>query len=184
MGMYKYIGKNYQSKEYKKELKEKMISWRKEPVFLRIDKPTRLDRARTLGYKAKQGYAMVRTKIGKGTRKRETTSGGRKPQRVGKTKHTPGQSLRHIAEMRVARKFPNMQVLNSYYLCQDGQRKWFEVILVDPNHPVIKNDPKMKWLSEGQNRRRVFRGLTAAGKKSRMLGKGQGYERKNTNKRF
>jgi large subunit ribosomal protein L15e len=76
-----------------------------------------------------------------------------------------------------------MQVLNSYYIAEDGQRKWFEIILVDPAHPVVKNDPKLKWLAESHNKGRVFRGLTAAGKKSRMLGKGMGYERKNTNKK-
>lgn len=183
MTMYKHIEKTMRSPEYKEALKKKLISWRREPVFVKLEKPSNLSRARLLGYKAKQGFVMVRTKIGKGTRKRETPSGGRKPLRVGKTKHTPGQSLQHIAEMRVAKKYPNMQVLNSYYIAEDGQRKWFEIILVDPAHPVIKNDPKLKWLAESHNKGRVFRGLTAAGKKSRMLGKGMGFERKNTNKK-
>jgi large subunit ribosomal protein L15e len=182
--MYKHLSKTLKSPEYKADLKKKLISWRKEPVSLKIDKPSNLTRARLLGYKAKQGFVMVRTKIGKGTRKRETPSGGRKPLRMGRTKYTPGQSLQHIAEMRVARKHPNMQVLNSYYIAEDGQRKWFEIILVDPNHPVIKKDPKLKWLAAPSNKGRVFRGLTSAGKKSRMLGKGKGSERKNTNKRF
>jgi len=184
MTMYKHIAKTIRSPEYKEALKKKLISWRKEPVYVKLDKPSNLTRARTLGYKSKQGFVMVRTKIKKGTRKREATSGGRKPLRVGRTKHSPGQSLQHIAEMRVARKYPNMQVLNSYHIAQDGQRKWFEVILVDPNHPVIKKDPKLKWLTKPNNKGRVFRGLTAAGKKSRMLGKGQGFERNNTNKRY
>ena len=37
------------------ELKEKAISWRKEPTVHRIEKPSRLDKAHRLGYKAKQG---------------------------------------------------------------------------------------------------------------------------------
>ncbi len=176
--MYKYIKKTWRSPEYKEIQKERLISWRKQPVTLKIDRPTRLDRARSLGYKAKQGYVLVRTKIGKGTSKRETPSGGRKPLHAGRTKHTPGMSLQRIAEGRVNKKFPNLEVLNSYYVADDGKSKWFEVILIDPNHPVIKNDPKMKWI--GRQKRRVYRGLTSAGKKGRMMrGKGKGFERKN-----
>jgi len=79
--------------------------------------------------------------------------------------------------MRVARKFPNLEVLNSYYVADDGKHKWFEVILVDPDHPCIKNDSKMNWICYPANRGRVFRGLTSAGKRSRGLGKGKGYEK-------
>ena len=177
MGMYKYIKKAWRSPEYKQIQKQRLISWRKEPVVLKIDKPTRLDRARSLGYKSKQGYVLVRTSIKKGTRKREKPSGGRKPVHAGQTKHTPGMNLQRISEGRVNRKFPNLEVLNSYFVGDDGKRTWFEVILVDPNHPVIKNDPKMKYLKT--QRKRVFRGLTSAGKKSRMLGKGKGFEKRN-----
>jgi len=182
MGLYKYLSAFAKTPEYEKMLKEKMISWRREPVILRLDYPTKLDRARLLGYKAKQGFAIARTRIGKGTSKREAPAGGRKPQHTGITKHPPKQSLQHIAEMRVARKFPNMQVMNSYYVGEDGKQLWYEVILVDSNHPAIKNDPKLKWLAAPQNRGRVFRGLTSSGKKSRLLGRGKGYERRNTNK--
>lgn len=73
---------------------------------------------------------------------------------------TPKMNLQHIAEMRVARKFPNLEVLNSYYVAEDGKHKWFEVILVDPNHSCIKNDSKMNWICSPANRGRVFRGLT------------------------
>ena len=73
----------------------------------------------------------------------------------------------HIAEGRVARKFPNMQVLNSYYVAEDGKRKWFEVILVDPQHSSIKNDKKLNWICRPVHRKRVFRGLTSSGKRSR-----------------
>jgi large subunit ribosomal protein L15e len=176
MGMYKYLKKHFRSEEYKKIMKEKLISWRKQPVLLRIDRPTRLDRARSLGYKAKQGFVLVRFRIKKGARKRETPSGGRKPLRSGKKQMTPGMNHQHISVLRVAKKFPNLEVLNSYYVADDGRSKWFEVILVDPNNPAIKNDPKFKWISK--QKRRVYRGLTSAGKKSRGLGKGKGFEKK------
>lgn len=180
MGMYKYLNKLWKSEEYKELMKKRLISWRKQPVIVKIEKPSRLDRAHKLGYKAKQGFVITRIRIGKGTGKREQPSGGRTPPRSGLTKMHLKQNKQHIAEMRVARKYPNLEVLSSYYMAEDGKHKWFEVILVDVNHPSIKNDPKLNWMCEAQNKRRVFRGLTSAGKKHRMLrGRGKGYERKN-----
>ena len=167
MGYTKYLNKLWKSDEYKEILRKRLIEWRRQPVVLRIDKPTRLDRAHSLGYKAKQGFVIVRTKIGKGTSKREKPAGGRKPAHAGMTKYTPKMNLQHIAETRVARHFPNLEVLNSYYIAEDGRQIWYEVILVDPDHPVIKNDSKLNWICEPQNRGRVFRGLTSAGKSSR-----------------
>ena len=167
MGYLKYLRQYWSSPEEEKLMKERMISWRKELVIKRIEKPTRLDRAHSLGYKAKQGFVVARVKIGKGTSKREKPAGGRKPLHAGMTKITPKMNLQHIAEARVARKFPNLEVLNSYYVTEDGKSKWFEVILIDPNHPCIKNDTKLNWICRPQNRGRVFRGLTSAGKKSR-----------------
>lgn len=160
MSFYKYIRQNWSSKK-----KERALTWRREPVIKRIENPTRLDRARALGYKAKQGYIIARIRIGKGTSKKEKPAGGRKPIHAGLTKHTPGMNLRHIAEMRIARKFPNLEVLNSYYCLEDGRSIWYEVILVDPHHPCIKSDKNINWIRE--QRRRIFRGLSSAAKKSR-----------------
>lgn len=174
MGMYKYIKNTYKTPEYKELMKQRIISWNKEPSFVKLEKPTKIDRARALGYKSKQGFVVVRGRIRKGTQKRETPSGGRKPLKAGKTKHTPTMNLQHIVEMRVARKYPNLEVLNSYYLAESGQRIWYEVILVDSNHPCIKSDKQLKNL--GNKKKRVFRGLTSAGKKSRGLGRGKGHE--------
>ncbi len=168
MGLYKYLVRSWQSEGMKDLLKERLISWRRKPVIERIERPTRLDRARAVGYKAKQGYAVARIRIGKGSSKREKPSGGRKPSHYPSTSFTPTMNLQHISEMRVARHFPNMEVLNSYYVAEDGKHRWFEVILVDPSHPVIQSDPKIKWICEPQNRGRVFRGLTSAGKSSRQ----------------
>lgn len=141
--------------------------WRKRKVVERIEKPTRVNRARSLGYKAKQGFVLARVRIRKGARHRPKIRKGRRPKRAGLLRFTTKQSLQALAEKRTARKFPNLEVLNSYEVGQDGQFKFFEVILVDPNHPVIKNDPKINWICS--QRRRVFRGLTSAAKKSRGL---------------
>ena len=47
-------------KENSTELRKKAVIWRKENAVTRIDKPSRITRARRLGYKAKQGIAVVR----------------------------------------------------------------------------------------------------------------------------
>lgn len=165
--MYKYINRLKKNPEYEKLMKDRLISWRKEPVILRIERPTKLARAHSLGYKAKQGFVLARVKIGKGSSKREDFVGGRKPLHAGMTSITPKMNLQHISEARVAKKFPNLEVLNSYYVAEDGKQIWFEIIMIDPEHPCIKNDPKLNWICLPANRGRVFRGLTSAGKKSR-----------------
>jgi large subunit ribosomal protein L15e len=97
---------------------------------------------------------------------------------MGVTKITPQKSIKRIAEERVARKYPNLEVLNSYWVWEDGKFKFYEVILVDPHHPSIKNDPNIKWIGEKQHTSRVFRGLTSEGKKTRGLrNKGMGAEK-------
>jgi len=93
-------------------------------------------------------------------------------------KYTPKKSLQWIAEEKANRKYPNLNVLNSYFVGDDGAQKWYEVILVDPKAPEIINSKDLKWISEKANKARVFRGLTSAGKKSRGLrNKGYGAER-------
>ena len=42
--------------------KERIMAWRKENSVVKIEHPTRLDRARSLGYKAKQGYLCLKKK--------------------------------------------------------------------------------------------------------------------------
>lgn len=179
--MYKYVReawKNPDNSFVKELMQQRAPEWRRESVITRIDRPTRIDRARSLGYKAKKGYIVVRTRIRRGGRRKSRFKSGRKPKRMGVTKITPKKSLKRIAEERVARKYPNMEVLNSYWVWEDGKFKFYEVILVDPNHPSIKNDPNINWICEKQHTRRVFRGLTSEGKKTRGLrNKGKGAEK-------
>ena len=179
--MYHYIADAWHSpkKSGINELQRKRyVLWRKQPVILRIRRPTRLDRARALGYKAKTGYIIVRTRVRRGSRRKARPKMGRRPKKMGFKKYTPKKSLRVIAEERVARKFTNMEVLNSYWVGQDGKWKYYEVILVDPVSPSVVNDPKINWIGEPQHKKRVHRGLTSAGKKSRgLLNKGIGAEK-------
>ncbi|MCD6591191.1 MAG: 50S ribosomal protein L15e [Candidatus Aenigmarchaeota archaeon] len=150
--------------------KSMLIQYRKEESVVRVKRPTRLDRAHALGYKAKQGYAVVRVRVAKGKRKRPKFKGGRVPKKMGRF-FSAGKSNQLIAEERAARKFPNLEVLNSYHVAEDGQHEWFEVIMVDPHNPNVKNDKERNWISEPQHKGRAFRGLTSSGKRMRGLRK-------------
>jgi len=150
-------------------MKQRIIKWRKQPAILRVERPLRLDRARKLGYKAKQGFVIVRARVRKGGRKKMRPKAGRRQKRMGVAKLKPAKSLQLIAEERAARRFPNLEVLNSYWVWEDGLHKWFEIILVDPNHPVIRSDKNIRWIADNAQRGRVFRGLTSAGKEVRGL---------------
>ncbi len=178
---YRYIAEAWARPEksyVNKLMRERLIQWRKQQTTTRIDKPTRLDKARKLGYKAKQGFVLARTRVRKGGRRKIRPRSGRRPKRMGVKKFKPAKSIKLIAEERTARKFPNLEVLNSYWVGEDGRQKWFEVIMVDPSHPVIKTDPHINWICRPQNRRRVFRSLTSAGKKVRSLRhRGKGAEK-------
>jgi large subunit ribosomal protein L15e len=147
----------------------RMIEWRRGPSFTRVEKPLRLDRARALGYKAKQGFVMVRARIRRGGRRKERFDGGRMPSKMGVNKITMRKNLQWIAEERTMRRFPNLQVLNSYWVGEDGRFKYFEVILVDAHHPSIAKDPNLAWITDPSNARRVLRGKTSAGQKARGL---------------
>ena len=184
---YKYIAEEWAKpeKSFVEELmRQRLIEWRRQRTITRIDKPTRLDRARKLGYKAKQGFVIVRVRVRRGGLRKQRPKSGRRPKRMGVAKFKPAKSIRLIGEERVAKKYPNMEVLNSYWVGEDGRSKWFEVILVDPNHPVVKTDKDIKWITEKQHRNRASRGLTSAGKKVRGLRKkGRGAEKVRPSKR-
>ena len=103
---------------------------------------------------------------------------------MGVAKFKPGKSIRLIAEERTAKNFPNMEVLNSYWVGEDGKHKWFEVILVDPNAPTIKTDKDVGWITEPQHASRVFRSMTSAGKNVRGLHhRGRGSEKARPSRR-
>jgi len=164
--------------EFSELMWNRLINWRREPTVTRIDRPTRLDRARRLGYKAKQGYVVARVKTRRGSLNRIRPVAGRRPTKIGVNRITLLKNYRWVAEEKAARKFPNLTVLNSYFVAQDGKYKWHEIILVDPHHPVIISDPNINWVCNPIHHSRVFRGLTSAGKKSRGLRrKGLGAEK-------
>jgi len=185
--MYKYMAEEWAKpeKSFVEELmRKRLVEWRQQQTVTRVERPTRLDRARKLGYKAKQGFVIARVRVRRGGLRKLRPRSGRRPKRMGVHKFKPAKSIRLIAEERAARKFPNMEVLNSYWVGEDGRSKWFEIILVDPNSPTIKTDKDVSWIAEKQHTSRAFRSLTSAGKKIRSLRhKGRGAEKARPSKR-
>lgn len=160
---YFYIKKNLEQ-----SLRNRLIEWRRQPVVLGIEKPTDIGRARALGYKDKKGFVVVRIRILRGGRRRTRVNKGRRTVRQ-TVRKTLKMNYQWVAEQRVARKYTNLEVLNSYKVGKDGKNYFFEVIMVDPSRPEILNDPNVSWLAKPANRGRAFRGLTSAAKKSRGL---------------
>ncbi|MEX2683850.1 MAG: 50S ribosomal protein L15e [Candidatus Sigynarchaeota archaeon] len=173
MSMYSHLKDQWKTASktnVKQENFKRLIVWRRQPTVIRVAKPLRLDRARNLGYKAKQGFIIARVKVRRGTFvSRMRPWMGRQPTKMGVNKITTGQSLKWIAEQRAQKRYPNLEVLNSYWVAQDGHHKYFEVILVDPVHPNIIADKHINWICQTTMKGRVYRGLTSSGKKARDL---------------
>ena len=169
---YNYIFETWKKRSkdenLKKLIKERLTKWRKEPEIVRIERPTRLDKARKMGWKPINGIILVRIRVKKGLRKRKDM-----PRHVKTVKYyfyrSLNMSLRAIAEQRVQRKYPNLEVINSYYVGEDGKYKWYEVILADPNNLNIYNREEYSWLLNSKNRKRALRGLTPGFKSFRKV---------------
>jgi len=73
----------------------------------------------------------------------------------------------------VGKAYPNLRIVGSYWVAEDGKFKHYEMIMVDPFANTIRNDGKMNWICAGKFKRREARGLTSSGRKARgMRGKG------------
>lgn len=151
----------------KKLLWERMQAWRRQGAVVRVERPTRIDRARALGYKAKQGIIVVRASVHRGGRRKSRYVRGRRTNRMGMRKTTMKQNLQGIAEQRAADRYPNMEVLNSYWVGEDGRKKYYEVILVDRASPAVLADKNLAWVANEKGR--VYRGKTSAGRRGRGL---------------
>lgn len=185
MGLYKHIREAWKKpgKTMPEVMKTRLISWRRQPVTVRLKRPTRLDRARSLGYRAKQGIFVVRQRVLRGGRQRPDIKGGRRPKH-NRQKKVLNMSYQTVAERRVDMKYPNCEVLNSYMVAEDGVYYWYEVIMVDRDHPAIKKDKQLSWIAGHEQKGRAFRGLSSSGRKSRGLRrKGKGAEKVRPGKR-
>ncbi len=126
------------------DLRDRVIGWRKQNAILRIDKPSRIQRARRLGYKAKQGIVVVRMRVGTGGMRKQRPRGGRRPKHLGVTRIKADDNMKTVAERRVLERYPNMKLLGSYFVYKDGIHYWFEIILADPQHPRIVQDKELR----------------------------------------
>ena len=177
MGAYKYLEELWRKKQsdvMRFLLRIRAWEYRQLPKIHRVQHPTRPEKARRLGYKAKQGYAIFRVAVRRGGRKRPNSKGivFGKPKHQGINQLKFRRSLRSVAEERIGRRVAaNLRVLNSYWVNQDSTYKYFEVIMVDPNHGAIRKDPRINWIVNPVHKHRECRGLTSAGRSNRGLRK-------------
>ena len=176
MGAYKYLEELWKKKQsdlMRFVLRMRTWEYRQLPAIHRCSRPSRPEKARKLGYKAKQGYVVYRVRVRRGGRKRPVAKGivNGKPKNQGVVGLKFQRSIRSVAEERVGRRLGNLRVLNSYWVGQDATYKFFEVILVDPSHKAIRRDAKINWIAKPVMKHRELRGLTSAGKRYRGLRK-------------
>eukprot|EP01129_Flabellula_baltica_P004223 TRINITY_DN144_c0_g1_i2.p1 TRINITY_DN144_c0_g1~~TRINITY_DN144_c0_g1_i2.p1 ORF type:complete len:204 (+),score=37.01 TRINITY_DN144_c0_g1_i2:298-909(+) len=175
MGAYKYLEEIYKRKQsdtIRFLLRVRCWEYRNANAIVRVNRPTRPDKARRLGYKRKQGFVIYRVRVRRGGRKRPYPKGhkrGTKPINQGITALKNNRSLRTVAECRVGKACGGLRVLNSYWVGEDSTYKFFEVIMIDIHHPTIRGDPRINWICNNVHKHREMRGLTASGKKGRGL---------------
>lgn len=78
MGAYKYLEelwKKKQSDVMRFILRLRAWEYRQLPVIHKATRPSRPDKARRLGYKAKEGYIIYRTRVRRGGRKKPVSKG-------------------------------------------------------------------------------------------------------------
>jgi large subunit ribosomal protein L15e len=155
------------------KIRSRAWEYRQRPNILTCHRPLRTEKAHRLGYKAKQGYVIVRAAVRRGGRKRQNHRGMvfGKPKHQGINQLKFERNLQSLAEEKVGRKYTNLRVLNSYWINQDAVAKYYEVICVDPDHAKVRNDPRAQWICNPVHKHRELRGLTSAGRKGRGLRK-------------
>lgn len=174
MGAYKYVNELWRKKQsdvMRFLLRVRAWEYRQLPKLWRCPRPSRPEKAHRLGYKAKQGFVIYRVAVRRGGRKRPNSKGivYGKPKNQGINQLKFVRNLRSVAEERVGRRRGNLRVLNSYWVNQDATYKFYEVILVDPQHTCIRKDPRIQWIVNPVHKHRELRGLTSAGRQSRGL---------------
>jgi len=146
---YRQISKSWQSIFHEKsgDIRSRAVILRKEPAFVKLERPSRLDRARILGYKAKKGVIVVRARVSRGGMRQKRPVSGRRSKHMGVLKIKGNVSAQQVAERRAGQRYPNMKVLGSYPIWKDGRFAWFECVMIDPQRPEIKSDYNYKRLT-------------------------------------
>ena len=124
-----------------------------------VTRPRARTRRAASGTRPKQGFChLPRARVRRGGRKRPVNKGIRygKPVHQGVKKLKFARNLRSVAEERAARGCA-LRVLNSYWLNEDSVYKYYEVIMVDPMHKVVRNDPRINWICNPVHKHREIR---------------------------
>merc|ERR1712127_589265 len=119
MGAYKYLEELWKKKQsdlMRFVLRVRAWEYRQLPCIHRCQRSSRADKAR-------KGCVYG------------------KPRNHGIRKLKKEQTHKNIAEQRVGRVASNLRVLNSYWVSQDASNKFYEVIMVDPHHKAIRQNP-------------------------------------------
>ena len=142
MPMYVQIAKTWQQVLHEKggDMRARAVELRRQPAMLRVERPWRLDRARAIGYKAKEGVIVVRMRVSRGGMRKKRPVSGRRSKHMGVLKIKSAVSSQEVAERRAGERHPNMKVLGSYPVWQDGNHAWYECVLIDPQHPAVRAD--------------------------------------------
>lgn len=104
MGAYRYMQEIYRKKQsdaMRYLLRIRVWQYRQLTKMHRAPRPTRPDKARRLGYKAKQGFVIYRIRVRRGGRKRPVPKGCTygKPKSHGVNKLKPYRGIQSIAEV-------------------------------------------------------------------------------------
>uniref|UniRef100_A0A8C6IIC6 Ribosomal protein L15 n=1 Tax=Mus spicilegus TaxID=10103 RepID=A0A8C6IIC6_MUSSI len=154
MGAYKYIQELWRKKQsdmMRFLLRVRCWQYRQLSALHRAPH-TRPDKARRLGYKAKQGYVIYRIHVRPGGRKRPVSKGAT----YGKPVH-----LQSVADERAGLHCGALRVLNSYWVGEDSTYKVFEVILIDSFHKAIRRNPDTHRITKQVHKHREMHGLTS-----------------------
>merc|ERR1712228_972212 len=171
MGAYKYLQELYKKKQsdlLRFLFRIRCWQLRHLSAIHRASRPTRPDKAKRLGYRAKQGYVIYRVRLRRGGRKKPVPKGATygKPKREGVNQIKFQRGTRSKAEERAGRLAGALRVLSSYWICRDSTYMYYEVIM---------GDPRINWICKAVMKHRELRGQTAAGRKNRGMRKGHGY---------
>lgn len=106
MGAYKYLEELYKKKQsdlLRFLFRIRCWQLRHVSAIHRAPRPTRPDKARRLGYKAKQGYVIYRVRVRRGGRKKPLPKGITygKPKGEGINQIKFQRSIRSVAEVRI-----------------------------------------------------------------------------------
>lgn len=125
MGAYRYIQELYRKKQsevLRYLLRIRVWQFRQLTKLVRSPRPSRPDKARRLGFKAKQGFVIYRVRVRRGGRKRPVPKGCTygKPKSHGINELKPYRCLQSVAEV----SFLHLKIMTSIcnYLLNDAKQ--------------------------------------------------------------